>query len=77
MTSTQVTAAADSPFTPAEGFVLTHFLVAAGQARSREFYRARFGVDVLTERDPVILKVANSWLILNAGCGPTEDILAF
>lgn len=28
---------------------------------------------VAVERDPVILKVANSWIILNAGGGPTED----
>ena len=25
------------------------------------------------ERDPVIMKVANSWLILNVGGGPTAD----
>jgi catechol 2,3-dioxygenase-like lactoylglutathione lyase family enzyme len=28
---------------------------------------------VIFERDPVILKVANSWLILNNGGGPTDD----
>jgi hypothetical protein len=33
MTSTQVTSAADSSFTPPEGFVLTHFLVVADQDR--------------------------------------------
>jgi hypothetical protein len=67
MTSTQVTPAADSSFTPAGRFVLTHFLVIADQDRSRQFCRALFGADVLSERDPVILKVADSWLILNAG----------
>jgi hypothetical protein len=25
------------------------------------------------ERDPVIMQVANSWIILNVGGGPTED----
>jgi len=25
------------------------------------------------ERDPVIMKIANSWLILNVGGGPTDD----
>jgi len=49
MTSTQVIAAADSPFTPAEGFVLTHFLVVKDQDRSREFYRALYGADLLSE----------------------------
>jgi catechol 2,3-dioxygenase-like lactoylglutathione lyase family enzyme len=58
---------------PKEGFVLTHFLVVADQDRSREFYRTVFGAQVLTERDPVIMKVANSWLILNDGGGPTDD----
>jgi len=28
---------------------------------------------VLVERDPVIMKVANSWLVLNTGGGPTDD----
>jgi catechol 2,3-dioxygenase-like lactoylglutathione lyase family enzyme len=53
--------------------VLTHFLVVADQDRSREFYRTVFGGQVVLERDPVIMKVANSWLILNVGGGPTDD----
>ena len=58
---------------PKDGFVLTHFLVVADQDRSREFYRSLFDGQVLVERDPVIMKVANSWLILNVGGGPTDD----
>ncbi|MFI5254975.1 MAG: VOC family protein [Candidatus Limnocylindrales bacterium] len=58
---------------PSEGFVLTHFLVVSDQDRSREFYRSLLGGEVLIERDPVIMKVANSWLILNEGGGPTDD----
>ena len=58
---------------PKEGFVLTHFLVVSDQDRSRAFYQALFGGEVLIERDPVIMKVANSWLILNEGGGPTDD----
>jgi catechol 2,3-dioxygenase-like lactoylglutathione lyase family enzyme len=58
---------------PTEGFVLTHFLVVSDQDRSREFYRSLFGARVVRERDPVVLKVANSWLILNLGGGPTDD----
>jgi hypothetical protein len=74
MTSTQVTPAADSSLAPAEGFVRMHFLVVvADQARSRAFYRAPFGADVPSGRDPVILKVANSWLILHTSGGPIED----
>ena len=58
---------------PKEGFVLTHFLVVSDQDRSRAFYESLFGAQVLVERDPVIMKVANTWLILNVGGGPTDD----
>jgi lactoylglutathione lyase len=47
--------------------------VVADQDRSREFYRDLFNAQVLLDRDPVIMKVANSWLILNEGGGPTDD----
>ena len=55
------------------GFVLTHFLVVSDQDRSRDFYQSVFGAEVVLERDPVIMKLANSWLILNVGGGPTDD----
>src|SRR5438876_11972352 len=58
---------------PREGFVVTHFLVVSDQDRSREFYRNLFDGQVLIERDPVIMKVANTWLIMNVGGGPTDD----
>ena len=58
---------------PRTGFVLTHFLVVSDQDRSREFYQSVFGAKVVLERDPVIMKLANSWLILNVGGGPTDD----
>jgi catechol 2,3-dioxygenase-like lactoylglutathione lyase family enzyme len=65
---------ADNEFpAPQSGFVITHFLVVADQDRSRDFYRSVFGATVVLERDPVILKIANSWLILNVGGGPTDD----
>ena len=65
---------ADNEFPdPQSGFVVTHFLVVSDQDRSREFYRSVFGATVLLERDPVIMKIANSWLILNVGGGPTDD----
>jgi lactoylglutathione lyase len=58
---------------PKDGFVITHFLVVSDQDRSRDFYKKIFGGTVLIERDPVIMKVANTWLILNEGGGPTDD----
>ena len=58
---------------PKEGFVITHVLVVADPDRSREFYRSLLGGQVLLERDPVIIKVANTWLTLTTGGGPTDD----
>jgi len=72
MTGTEFPALPAFP-APQSGFVLTHFLVVSDQDRSREYYRTVFGATVVLERDPVILKIANSWLILNAGGGPTDD----
>ena len=58
---------------PREGFVLTNFLVVSDQDRSRDFYQRILDGKVVRERDPVIMKVANTWLILNDGGGPTDD----
>src|SRR5215831_12135241 len=58
---------------PKSGFVITHFLVVSDQDRSRDFYQSLFDGQVVLERDPVIIKAANSWLILNEGGGPTDD----
>ena len=58
---------------PTEGLVLTHFLVVADQDRSRDFYATVFDGKVMRERDPVVIEVANSWIILNVGGGPTDD----
>ena len=53
--------------------MVTHFLVVSDQDRSREFYQSVFDAQVVMERGPVILKLANTWLILNVGGGPTDD----
>src|SRR2546428_13734818 len=58
---------------PKDGFVITQFLVVSDQDRSRDFYQKVFDGKVVLERDPVIMRVANTWLILNAGGGPTDD----
>ena len=50
---------------PSEGFVLTHFIVAEDVARSRDFY-AR-------SRDFYAGKLANGWVTVNVGGGPTDD----
>lgn len=65
---------ADQDFpAPGEGFVLTHFIVVSDQDRSREWYEKVLGARTVHPRDPVIMKVANGWIILNVGGGPTED----
>src|SRR5258707_15477992 len=58
---------------PRDGFVITRFLVVSDQDRSRDFCQRIFDGKVVLERDPVIMKIANSWLILNVGGGPTDD----
>src|SRR3989441_10975355 len=58
---------------PKDVFVITQFLVVSDQDRSRDFYLRIFDGKVVLERDPVIMRVANTWLILNAGGGPTDD----
>jgi lactoylglutathione lyase len=58
---------------PETGFVITHFLVVSDQDAAREFYVRVLDAVPVVERDPVILKVANTWVILNVGGPPTDD----
>ena len=53
--------------------MLTHFIVSADVRRSAAFYRDVLGGEVVMEGEPTILQVANSWVIINVGGGPTED----
>jgi catechol 2,3-dioxygenase-like lactoylglutathione lyase family enzyme len=59
--------------TPERGLVLTHFLVVRDVARAREFYASVLGGEVVWEENPAMIKVANGWIILNPGGGPTPD----
>ena len=63
---------ADFPL-PSEGFVLTHFIVSDDVARSTAFYADVLGGEVVREGEPTILQLANSWIIINVGGGPTDD----
>ena len=58
---------------PKEGFILTHFLTVSDVKRSAEFYLRILGGNVVREGEPIIIQIANSWIILNVGGGPTED----
>src|SRR5689334_14135051 len=58
---------------PAEGIVLTHFVVATDVARSRRFYTDVLGGEVVLDGEPAIVALANSWIIINVGGPPTDD----
>ena len=58
---------------PTEGFVLTHFLTVADVKRSADFYARVLGGRIVREGEPSIVQVANSWIIVNVGGGPTDD----
>ena len=58
---------------PAEGLILTHFLTVRDVAVSRRFYANVFGGQVVLEENPAIVQIANSWIIMNPGGGPTPD----
>jgi catechol 2,3-dioxygenase-like lactoylglutathione lyase family enzyme len=56
-----------------EGFFVTHFLTVKDQPTSRDFYVRVLGGKVVKHENPCYIKLANSWLILNSGGGPTPD----
>ncbi|MBF6081309.1 VOC family protein [Nocardia cyriacigeorgica] len=58
---------------PTSGLLVTHFLTVRDVAVSRQFYADIFGGEVVLEENPGIVKVANSWIIMNPGGGPTPD----
>jgi catechol 2,3-dioxygenase-like lactoylglutathione lyase family enzyme len=60
---------------PAEGIVLTHFIVSDDVERSRRFYTEVLG-GKLAFSGPgglTYVALANSWIIINVGGGPTDD----
>ena len=58
---------------PDEGFVLTHFVISKDVAKSADFYTRILGGTAVMEGEPTIVKLANSWIIINVGGGPTDD----
>jgi catechol 2,3-dioxygenase-like lactoylglutathione lyase family enzyme len=42
-------------------------------ARSRDFYVGVLGGKVVLEGEPTIVKLANGWVTINVGGGPTDD----
>ncbi len=58
---------------PPEGFVVTTFITVRSVARSRDFYSRVLGGTVVLEENPCIVKLANSWILMNPGGPPTPD----
>jgi catechol 2,3-dioxygenase-like lactoylglutathione lyase family enzyme len=61
---------------PAEELLLTHFIVSDDVERSARFYTEVLGGEVAfrgTDAGPVNVKLSNSWIVINAGGGPTDD----
>lgn len=62
---------------PVEGFTVAHFLTVADIDRSARFYETVFGGRILSRGDaagaPGYIQIANAWLIVNVGGGPTSD----
>ena len=62
---------------PDEGILLTHFIVAEDIERSRRFYTDVLGGETVRARpgEPAFVALANGWIIINVGGGPTDDKL--
>jgi catechol 2,3-dioxygenase-like lactoylglutathione lyase family enzyme len=56
-----------------EGFFACHFFTVRDQEKSRDFYSRILGGKVIKAQNPCYIKLANSWIILNSGGGPTPD----
>ena len=61
---------------PREGISIAYFLAVADIERSARYYEKVFGATILSLGDgnaPGYVQIANTWLILNVGGGPTPD----
>ncbi len=61
---------------PRDGFTITYFITVADIDRSADFYEKVFGGRILSMGDSKAsghILIANTWLIVNVGGGPTPD----
>jgi catechol 2,3-dioxygenase-like lactoylglutathione lyase family enzyme len=61
------------PRPSAQGLVLTNFIVSDDVERSRRFYTDVLGGEVAFSGGPISVALANSWIVINGGGGPTDD----
>jgi catechol 2,3-dioxygenase-like lactoylglutathione lyase family enzyme len=58
---------------PPGDMVLTRFIVSDDVERSRRFYTEVLGGTMAFPGEPVNVALANSWIVVNSGGGPTDD----
>ncbi len=58
---------------PTEGIALTHFIVSRDVERSRRFYVEVLGGKAVLEGELSIVALANGWITISVGGGPTDD----
>jgi catechol 2,3-dioxygenase-like lactoylglutathione lyase family enzyme len=56
-----------------EEIVLTHFIVSDDIDRSCRFYSEVLGGTAVIVGEPTYVALANSWIMINGGGGPTDD----
>ena len=61
------------PTQPAERMVVCYFIVSDDVERSRRFYTEVLGGRVVFGPEPTNVALANSFIIINGGGGPTDD----
>jgi catechol 2,3-dioxygenase-like lactoylglutathione lyase family enzyme len=58
---------------PKEGILVTYFIVSNDIERSRRFYTDVLGGELVLEGEPSIVALANGWVTISGGGGPTND----
>ena len=58
---------------PTEDIVLTYFIASRDVERSRRFYSEVLGGETVLDGEPTVVALANGWIIINVGGGPTDD----
>jgi catechol 2,3-dioxygenase-like lactoylglutathione lyase family enzyme len=58
---------------PTEGIAITHFIVSRDVERSRRFYTEVLGGEAVLDGEFSIVALANGWVTISVGGGPTDD----
>ena len=58
---------------PTYELALAHFIVSDDVERSRRFYTEVLGGKTVRSGEPSYVALANGWIIINGGGGPTDD----